>query len=404
MPASGIRNEYNIYKHNMDIIMKKITVLLLGLYSSVSYAYNGTLLTATGQISAGLGGVSYGGGFDRSAIADNPANLSYQPSGGDIQMSLLNIRSEASFINPDTYYKSNQYVPVPSLSVVQHTQSNLSYGIAVVGSGASVDYQQPVVGGANHATAKDNLAMATINPTISYKISPELSIGAALHLGIQEFRAKGVIVGMDAQQQALELPSHGNQWAWGYGYALGATWQFLPQWTLGASYISETEFSKLDGYRDDLLASSEGRLNLPERFGVGFSYQASEQLKIGMDVLQINWQDTDGFGEGTAFNWQDQTVFRIGADYQLNPISSIRVGYSHADSFLDRDYTNANLYTNAIAHQAITVGYGHRLRFADLNLAYEYDLSSHRDGTNQSAGTNLKNNNHTLTLGLSKAF
>lgn len=384
--------------------MKKITVLLLGLYSSVSYAYNGTLLTATGQISAGTGGVSYGGGFDRSAIADNPANLSYQPSGGDIQMSLLNIRSKASFIDPDTSYKSNQYVPVPSLSVIQHTNSQLSYGVAVVGSGASVDYRQPVVKDGNHATAKDNLAMATINPTISYKITPNLSIGAALQLGVQQFRAKGVIVGMDAQQQAIELPAHGNQWAWGYGYALGTTWQFLPEWTLGASYISETVFSKLDGYQNDLLASSEGRLNLPERFGVGVSYQANKQLKIGMDILQINWQDTNGFGEGTAFNWQDQTVYRIGADYQLNSISSVRIGYSHADSFLDRDYTNANLYTNAIAHQAITVGYGHHLGFVDLNLAYEYDLSSQHNGTNQSKGTNLKNNNHTFTLGFSKAF
>lgn len=388
----------------MDITMKKITVLLLGLCSSVSYAYNGTLLTATGQISAGAGGVSYGGGFDRSSIADNPANLSYQSSGGDIQMSLLNIRSEASFIDPNTRYKSNQYVPVPSLSIVQHANDKLSYGVAVVGSGASVDYKQSVVAGGNHATAKDNLAMATINPIISYKLSPDLSIGAALHLGAQQFRAKGVIVGMDAQQQAIELPAHGNQWAWGYGYALGATWQFMPQWTLGASYISETIFSKLDGYRDDLLSTSEGRLNLPERLGVGLSYQMSEQLKIGMDVLQINWQDTDGFGKGTAFNWQDQTVYRIGADYQLNPTSSIRAGYSHTDSFLDQDYANANLYTNAIAHKALTFGYGHRLGFAALNLAYEYDLSAQRDGTNQSTGTNLKNSNHTLTLGFSKTF
>jgi long-chain fatty acid transport protein len=388
----------------MDIMMKKMTLLLLGLFSPVIYGYNGTLLTATGQISAAMGGTSYGGGFDRSSIADNPANLSYQASGGDIQMSLLNIRSEASFIDPNIYYQSNQYVPVPSLSLVQHANDKLSYGVAVVGSGASVDYRQSVINGNNYATAKDNLAMATINPTLSYKLSRDLSIGAALHLGAQQFRAKGVIVRQDTQQQAIELPAHGNQWAGGYGFAIGTTWQFHPQWTAGASYISETVFSKLDGYRDDLLAISEGRLNLPERFGIGLSYRPNTQLKIGMDILRINWQDTDGFGRKTAFNWQNQTVYRFGMDYQINQVSSLRAGYSYANSFLDRNYTNANLYTNAIAHKAITVGYGHRFSFADLNLAYEYDLSAQAHGTNQSIDTNLKNHNHTLTLGFSKAF
>lgn len=384
-------------------MMKKITCVLLSVLSPALYAYNGTLLTGTGQVSSGMGGVSYAGGFDRSAIADNPANLSSQASGGDIQLSILNIRSEASFIDPTSHYKSNQYVPVPSLAIVQHANDKLSYGLAVVGSGASVDYRESVVQG-DHAVAKDNLAMATINPTIAYKINPTLSIGAALHLGGQQFRAKGVIVGVDEQQQAIELPAHGNQWAFGYGYSVGATWQFLPEWTLGASYISETTFSKLDGYRDDLLASSKGRLNLPERLGLGLSYQPNAQLKLGVDVVRINWQDTDGFGHGTAFNWQDQTVYRVGADYQLNPNVHLRAGYSHADSFLDTAYTNANLYTNAIAHQAITVGYGHNLGFATANLAYEYDLSSRKHGTDVSTGTNLKNNNHTLTLGFSKDF
>lgn len=45
-----------------------------------------------------------------------------------------------------------------------------------------------------------------------------------------------------------------------------------------------------------------------------------------------------------------------------------------------------------------------RLPFADLNLAYEYDLSASEKGTGPSVGTNLKNENHTLTFGLAKSF
>ena len=160
----------------------------------------------------------------------------------------------------------------------------------------------------------------------------------------------------------------------------------------------------MKGYEDDLLASSKGRLNLPMRIGGGLTYQPNEKLKVGFDILRINWQDTDGFGQGTAFNWDDQTVYRLGVDYKANAVSSVRVGYSPANSFSNTDHTNANLYTNAIAHKAITVGYGHRLPFADLNLAYEYDLSASEKGTGPSVGTNLKNENHTLTFGLAKSF
>lgn len=86
-----------------------------------------------------------------------------------------------------------------------------------------MDYRGSVTGSLKNATAKDNLAIATINPTLSYKIKPNLSVGAALHLGAQQFRAKGVIVRIDADQQATELEAHGNQWVWGYGYTIGAT-------------------------------------------------------------------------------------------------------------------------------------------------------------------------------------
>ena len=89
----------------------------------------------------------------------------------------------------------------------------------------------------------------------------------------------------------------------------------------------------MEGYEGDLLASSKGRLNLPMRIGGGLTYQPNEKLKVGFDILRINWQDTEGFGQGTAFNWDDQTVYRVAVDYKANAVSSIRFGYSHATAF-----------------------------------------------------------------------
>jgi len=65
---------------------------------------------------------------------------------------------------------------------------------------------------------------------------------------------------------------------------------------------------------------------------------------------------------------------------------------------------NKDIHTLMRLHIKPSVGYGHRLPFADLNLEYEYDLSASEKGTGPSVGTNLKNENHTLAFGLAKSF
>ncbi|MCU4396815.1 OmpP1/FadL family transporter [Acinetobacter junii] len=374
------------------------------LFPLSAHAFNGILLTGTGQVSAGMGGVSIAAGADRTSISENPANLSFQNAGADAQLALLSVHSKANFLGQTEEHKSTQFIPIPSWALVHHVDNQFSIGLSSIGAGASVDYDQSALHGYPADNAKDNLAIVTINPSFSYRPIPELSIGLALNLGIEQFRAKGVLAGTDPQGSPVFLPSHGNQWAYGFGYTLGSTWNFQPDWYLGISYISETQFTKLDGYKEDLLAQSKGRINLPERYGIGLKYNFNKQLTLAADFQYINWEDSDGLGKDSGFNWQNQKVYRLGLEYQLNDTSNIRLGYNHANKVVDSKDTLVNFYANAVANQAWTVGYGHRFKFGTLNLAYEYALDNEVKGTGTSLGTNLKNENHVITLGLSKDF
>lgn len=386
------------------MLNKTTGIILLCCSPLYAHAFNGVLLTGSGQVSSGMGGVSLAGGMDRSSISDNPANLSQQDAGVDLQLSLLNIRSKARFLNQAHQFESNQWVPIPSLAWVKKLDPQLSLGLTITGAGASADYREPALVGAEAAVAKDNLSIGIISPTLSYQLSPTLSIGASLNLGVQQFRATGVLAGVDAQGAPVFLDSHANKWAYGAGGSIGATWQFQPNWWLGASYISELQFSKLSGYKDDLLASSAGRLNLPERYGVGIKHQVTPRLTLAADVLRINWQDADGFGKKGAFNWQNQTVYRAGLDYALSDRDHLRFGYSHSNDIVDSKDTTVNFYANAVANQAWTVGYGHDFAAGRVNIAYEYARNNQIDGTDSSTGSNLSNKNHVLTLGFSKSF
>ncbi len=55
-------------------------------------------------------------------------------------------------------------------------------------------------------------------------------------------------------------------------------------------------------------------------------------------------------------------------------------------------------------HLVVTFGYGRQFKNFNLNLAYEYAFNNTQNGTSFSTGTNLANNNHVVTLGLSKNF
>lgn len=386
------------------MLNKKGVILLFSCIPLYAQAFNGVYLTGSGQVSSGMGGVSLAAGMDKTSIYDNPANLSYQNNGLDAQISLLNIRSRATFLNQSEGFKSDKFIPIPSLAVVKHYNDQLSFGLSMTGAGAAVDYDEPAIHGFPADKAKDNLAIAQASPTLSYKVLPNLSVGVSLELGIQQFRAKGVLAGTDTQGAPIFLEGHGNQWAYGLGGSLGATWEFQPNWWLGAAYHSEMRFSKLDEYKDDLLASSQGRINLPERYGIGIKHKLNDRLTLAADILRMNWQDADGLGQKGSFNWQNQTIYRAGLDYQFSPKDHVRFGYSHADVVVDAQDTLVNFYANAIANQAWSIGYGHEFSLGTLNLAYEYAVNKKIEGNGNSFGTNLSNKNHVFTLGFSKSF
>lgn len=386
------------------MLKKNTCILFLCCTPLYAQAFNGVFLTGSGQISSGMGGVSLAEGVDRTSISDNPANLSFQDDGIDAQISLLNIRSKAKFLNQESSFESNQFIPIPSLSIVKKYNDHFSYGLSMTGAGASMDYSESAIHGFPADNAKVNLAIAFVSPTLSYKISPSWSIGASFNWGIQQFRAKGVLAGLDEQGTPVFLPSHGNQWAHGIGGSIGTSWQFKENWWLGASYISELHFSKLDKYEDDLLGASEGKINLPERYGFGFKHRPNEKITLAADVLRMNWQKADGLGKKGSFNWKNQLIYRAGVNYELTPKDQLRLGYSHASKVVDSNDTLVNFYANAISNEAWTVGYGHDFSQVAVNIAYEYAINKDLKGSGNSTGSNLSNQNHVITLGLSKSF
>ena len=116
--------------------------------------------------------------------------------------------------------------------------------------------------------------------------------------------------------------------------------------------------------------------------------------------------------------YKPQHTFRIGAEYRVTPEFSVRAGYNHQSSAVEKDLYNANIevatsgtnpaYTLDNTTQYITLGLGYRYKAFYADLAYvhkdresSYNSFTHYDGNQNNAyKMNTKENNIVLSIGV----
>ena len=218
----------------------------------------------------------------------------------------------------------------------------------------------------------------------------------------------------------------------GYGAAgkIGAAYKINDRLTLGASYHTETKLGDLEtdkavvrmnvnanfgaGYQDyDIPVSGKIKVKdfqWPSTYAIGAAFQATDKLLLAADIKRISWADTmqdfrmvftadatqsnplaGGFAEqeldaNLYQRWDDQTVYQIGAAYQVNQQLTLRAGYNHADNPVPNSYLNA-LFP-AIVEDHLTGGFGYGFndeQSIDFSLQHALETSA----TNPGNGTTI---------------
>ena len=204
--------------------------------------------------------------------------------------------------------------------------------------------------------------------------------------------------------------SNGNDFtgeAKGYGLAgkVGVTYKVNDRVSLGATYHSKTRLSdlKTDNASVQMSVSGmgvipvEGEITVkdfqwPATWAVGMQFQATSRLTIAADIKRLLWEDVmEDFTmkfkadssqsnpaaapvAGTTLTsslfqqWDDQTVYQVGAAWQVNPALTLRAGYNYAENPVPDAFLNA-LFP-AIVEQHVSAGFGYR-----FNEAQSVDFS-----------------------------
>ncbi|CAI8975480.1 OmpP1/FadL family transporter [Methylocaldum szegediense] len=303
-------------------------------------------------IAGGMAGAAYVRPQEVSAaLFGNPATLT-QFKGFNVGLgaALLepevdNFQSKNGFTNHSYSLARNYVVPDAALGGEVLPGFVLGAGIAV-DSGLGADYRtHPINAGAGLGLGGNGAGGAATLPLLvelisfsanvgaAYEVTPDLSVGAALTVGVgfAQFGTSGTTSGL-----ASLTGDFGGTTSSVHNISLrgsvGATYRLTPNVTIGASFKSPLRYN----YHNVLATTVGGsqdyqsvRVEQPLEVAWGIAANITPQLLVEADALWKNWSNSSLYQDV----WQDQFLALFGGQYTVGDWQ-FRAGYSYATPIL----------------------------------------------------------------------
>ncbi|MCY4778441.1 outer membrane protein transport protein [Sphingobacterium sp. UT-1RO-CII-1] len=217
-----------------------------------------------------------------------------------------------------------------------------------------------------------------IQPTISYKITENLGIGAGFvyNLGLVDLSRSLPVSGPDGKSGRAELSGTGT----GTGFNVGAHYHVEDVFALSVSYRSKVNTKLKNGDAEftvpDALASSfpnttfNAELPLPASLNIGLSFPVSSKVDIAADATFLNYS----VYKKLVFDYKDNTPVltdteqeknykngfsgKIGVNYQTTPKLALRAGMGYVASPVRAEYVSPETPDNDRIMGSIGFTYG----------------------------------------------
>jgi len=239
--------------------------------------------------------------------------------------------------------------------------------------------------------------MATIdlNPGIAYRVNDQLSLGfgvSAQYIDVDLSRAifTGAILagGTDGYSE-----TKGDDW--GFGFNLGATYEFDPTTRVALSYRSRVDHNlEGDTTISNTRTSRDGKIDVtadwtaPDWAALAFYKRLDNQWAVMASTRWTNWSTykklqidaADGSGPlATAvYNWEDSWAFNLGVSYDYGPDWTFRAGYVFDQSPIKDQYRVPSIPDSD--RNAITLGFSYRPA-SNLSVDFGYMHIFWKDAT-----------------------
>jgi long-chain fatty acid transport protein len=375
--------------------MKKYIVLsFLGIIAAMfitanAHATNGMRMIGFGPVQNSMGGVSVGLPLDGAAILTNPSGMSFLSGRIDFGASYFkpSVEYKATGAGPGMVANDGATItsdrggsPVPAFGLIIPLGERFRFGLGAYGvAGMGVDYASNLYSGVTY-TSYSQMRFA---PALSYKITDMISIGAAVNImyATMEFNAGGA-----TQQQHMGASS------FGYGATVGLLVKPIEMIQIGLAYETKSYFQ--DFSFNTAAGVEKIEFNQPQTATIGLGIKPIKDLSIGFDVQWIRWSETNGLNlpeyktRATAtmpwnMDWSDQFVYKVGVQYAVIPMLTLRAGYNYGKMPLNSDRAFENIAFPAVSEHHFTAGIGVNFtKQFTLNIGGMYSPPAKLTGSN----------------------
>ncbi|GAB2694082.1 long-chain fatty acid transporter FadL [Mucilaginibacter koreensis] len=383
--------------------MRKLLLFLALLCPALTFA-QGFQVNLQGQQQIGMGHTGVGLAQDGASLFFNPgamANLTQNYVQGGI--SPLVFKSNFNPANtPDQIYNKNRVATPFSAYAVwgpQNARWKVGFGVYTPFGGLT-DWGNDWIG--KYAVQKLDLKAISFQPTVGYKISDFISIGAGFVYtrGIVDLTRAIPLASADNPAGQAELKGSGHGLGWNAGVYLKPFTNF----TVGVAYRSRMNTVVKNGdafFRVPQLLQSNfpqpnnfyASIPLPASTNIGFGYKLNNQWLFALDGSLVNWSAYKelafDYKNNTATlqdthsprNYKNAFSLRAGAQYKPEDKWALRAGGGYVstavrDGYVTPEVPDANRYY-------LTGGIGYNVaKHFNIDLSFEYEHLMSRTQTN----------------------
>lgn len=364
-----------------------------------------------GQVQQGMGGAGTAYVSDAAMLFFNPGGASFL-RGNSVNAGVSPTISKGVFLEKNTNLKAETESPVSFPFAVYGAfqlkdTSKLKLGLAIYTPfGSTVDWQKDWMG--RFALTHLQLRSIFMQPTVSYKITEKLGIGAGFIYASGKVNLQKDIPVVDANGNFGHAELSGS--ATGYGFNAGIYFKPVEKFSMGLSYRSQVNMKVEAGDARFTVPSAlsanfpngkfKSTLPLPQVATLGFGFMPNSKLALALDINFVGWSayDTLAFDYETntssladtksAREYENTFAFRLGGEYKVMEKLALRLGVAYGitpvqDGYVTPETPDANRinYTAGIGY-SITGNFGVNASFLFTTLKREgTNLETNLSGT-----------------------
>lgn len=301
----------------------------------------------------------------------------------------------------------------PSTFYLTHAfNEDISAGLAVFNPfGLSTDWGGEWTG--RYLATKSEIQTYNINPAVSYRVLPTLSIAAGLDVILLDATLESKIpsTALGIPGPAFDVAQKFTGSGKGIGYNVGFLWNITDDLSLGASYRSDVKVTIDGDYSVDISpqkTAGNASITLPQQVFAGISYQVSKRFGVEAGMRWEEWSsfkqlqvNLPGVSQVYPRDWHDTFAINSGGRYRISDRYSVSAGYLYGwnpvpDTTFEPAIPDSNTHLICVGGEAR----GEKLK---VSLGYGYQLQEERSKTTNRYGpdANGRYNSDLHLLGIS---